>query len=187
MKLKKANAVLAILSEIALLIHIGYTVFAYLTLYYNPMLKTATALPFIILVCLHAVCGMCAVFLMGDGTCLNAYPKQNKGILMQRISAAFIFPLLLLHLRTYDLLKSTSENANWVLFVLLLLVQIIFYGVTLLHIASSFSKDFITLGMLGDRNKQKRLDRIVRIVCGLIGIVAAIAVIRTQLIMFLPK
>ena len=64
MKLKETNAVLAILSEFALLIHIGYTVFAYLTFYYNPMLKTITALPFIVLACIHAVCGMCAVFIM---------------------------------------------------------------------------------------------------------------------------
>ena len=187
MKLKKANAVLAILSETALLIHIGYTVFAYLTFYYNPMLKTITALPFIILACLHAVCGMCAVFIMGDGTRLHTYPKQNKGILIQRISAAFIFPLLLLHLRTYDLLKSSAENAGWVLFALMILAQTVFYGVTLLHIAASFSKAFITLGMLSDRNKQKQLDRIVWIVCSLIGIAASIVVTRTELMMFLPK
>ena len=187
MKLKKANAVLAILSEIALLIHIGYTVFAYLTFYYNPMLKTITALPFIILACLHAVCGMCAVFIMGDGTCLTAYPKQNRGILLQRVSAAFIFPLLLLHLRTYELLKTSAENANWMLFACMILVQTVFYGVTLLHIAASFSKAFITLGWLSDRTKQKRLDRIVWIVCSLIGIAASIVVIRTELIMFLPK
>ena len=77
MKLKETNAVLAILSEFALLIHIGYTVFAYLTFYYNPMLKTITALPFIVLACIHAVCGMCAVFIMVDGTRMNEYPKLN--------------------------------------------------------------------------------------------------------------
>ena len=187
MKLKKANAVLAILSEITLLIHIGYTVFAFLTFYYNPMLKTITALPFIILTCFHAVCGMCAVFIMGDGTSLHTYPKQNIGTLLQRISAAFIFPLLLLHLRTYDLLKYSAENANWILFALMILVQTVFYGVTLLHIAVSFSKAFITLGMLGERTKQKRLDRIAWVVCSLIGIAASIVVTRTELLMFLPK
>ena len=187
MKLKKANAVLAILSELALLIHIGYTVFAYLTFYYNPMFKTLTALPFIVLACLHAVCGMCAVFIMGDGTRMNDYPKLNKGILIQRISAALIFPLLLLHLRTYDLLKSGSENANWVLFAIMILAQTVFYGVTLLHIAASFSKAFITLGLLSDRKKQKRIDKAAGIVCALIGIAAAVVIIRTELIMFLPK
>ena len=187
MKLKKANAVLAILSELALLIHIGYTVFAYLTFYYNPMLKTLTALPFIVLACLHAVCGMCAVFIMGDGTRMNEYPGLNKGLLVQRISAALIFPLLLLHLRTYDLLKSSSENSNWVLFAFMLLAQTAFYGVTLLHIAASFSKAFITLGLLGDRKKQKRIDRAAWVVCGMIWTAASIVVIRTELIMFIPK
>ncbi len=55
MKLKKMNAALGLLSILFILIHVGYNVFAYLTFYYNPALSKATAVPFLILVCLHAV------------------------------------------------------------------------------------------------------------------------------------
>lgn len=187
MKLKKANAVLAILSEITLLIHVGYSIFAYLTFYYNPTLKVLTALPFMVIVCLHAICGMCAVFLLGDGTRTDTYPKLNKGVLIQRISAALIFPLLILHLNTYDTLKSSAEKGNWVLFAAVILAQILFFAVICAHIAVSFSKPFITLGMLKDRNKQKLIDKIAYIVCGLIFAAASVSVIRTQLMMFIPK
>ena len=43
MKLKKLNAALGLLSIAALLVHIGYTVVAYLMYYYNPTLKVLTA------------------------------------------------------------------------------------------------------------------------------------------------
>ena len=44
MKLKKINAALGLLSIVALLLHLGYTVFAYITFYYNPTLKLLTAM-----------------------------------------------------------------------------------------------------------------------------------------------
>ena len=47
MKMKKINAALGLLSIAAMLVHIGYTVFAYLKFYYNESLKILTAIPFI--------------------------------------------------------------------------------------------------------------------------------------------
>ena len=67
MKLKRIDAVAGLLSVIALLVHIGYTAYAYLAFYYNPTLKLLTAVPFMVLACLHAVLGMSAVFLQGTG------------------------------------------------------------------------------------------------------------------------
>ena len=88
MRLKKINAALGLLSIVAMLLHIGYTVFAYLAFYYNPTLKLLTAIPFMVLACLHAVCGMLAVFIQADGTRLDLYPKQNLRTILQRASAA---------------------------------------------------------------------------------------------------
>ena len=68
MKLKKINAALGLLSILFMLLHIGYSVFCYLTFYYNPVLKMVFAIPFMVLVCLHAVCGMLTVFTMKDGS-----------------------------------------------------------------------------------------------------------------------
>ena len=97
MKLKKTNAVLALLTTLFILVHIGYNTYCYLAYYYNPTLKIATSIPVMLSVCLHGILGMLAVFLMGDGTKLTTYPKQNIRTIVQRISAALIFPLLILH------------------------------------------------------------------------------------------
>ena len=155
MRLKKTNAVLAILSMIALMVHIGYTVFAYLTFYYNPLLKIWTAVPFMVLTCLHAVCGMSSVFLQADGTRLDRYPKQNRRTILQRITAALIFPLLILHINTFALLSSSAEKGQWACFALLLISQPLFYGTVLTHIAVSVSRALITLGWLTSPEKQK--------------------------------
>ncbi|WP_295153663.1 hypothetical protein [uncultured Ruminococcus sp.] len=184
MKLKKINAVLAILSMVAMIGHIGYTDFAYLKMYYNPLLKLLTSLPFMILTCLHAVCGMSAVFMQADGTRLDLYPEQNKKTIVQRLSAALIFPLLLLHINTFDLLKSCAESGKTVCFVLLLISQPIFYGVIFAHTSVSFSRSLITVGILTSRERQKMIDRIVGIASAVLFAVTVFAVIKGQLAMF---
>lgn len=184
MKLKKINAILAVVSTVAMLVHIGYTDFAYLTMYYNPFLKRLTSLPFMIATCLHAVCGMSAVFMQSDGTRLDLYPEQNKKTIVQRLSAALIFPLLLLHINTFDLLKNCAESGNTVCFVLLLISQPIFYGVIFAHTSVSFSRSLITLGILSSRERQKTIDRIAGISSVVLFAVTVFAVIKGQLAMF---
>lgn len=187
MKLKRMNAFLALLTSLSLLFHTGYTVYAYAALYYNPTLKNLTAVPFIIFTCLHAICGMCAVFLLGDGTRLDLYRKQNMGTVIQRVSAALIFPLLILHIKTFDLLKDAAGGGKWFFFGVLILLQIIFFAVVASHTAVSLSRAFITLGILNDRKKQKQFDRIVFGLCAAVFIIAVFAVISGELKMFLPK
>lgn len=185
MKLKRINAALSLAAALAMLLHIGYTVYAYLAFYYNPGLKLLTAVPFMVLACLHAFCGMTSVFLQADGTRLDLYPKQNRRTVLQRVSAALIFPLLILHLNTYDLLRSSAEGGQWLCFALLLLSQPLFYGVALAHVAASLTRALITLGWLSSREAQRTLDRVICVVCALVFAVAVFAVVKGQLAMFL--
>ena len=183
MKLKKANAVLGLLSAPLLLMHIGYTVYSFLTMYYNPALKKATAIPFAITVVLHAVCGMLSVFLMGDGTRLGLYPKQNRKTVVQRVTAAFIFPLLILHLRAFDVLRTCAGKGLWGPFGLVILLQVIFYAVVLAHTAVSLTRGCVTLGWLSSREKQTRIERVILVVFAAVFVVAAFAVVRGMIAM----
>ena len=187
MKLKKVNAVLGLLVIFGLVVHVGYNIFAYMTMYYNPTLKILTAAPFMICVCLHAICGMCAVFLQGDGTRMDIYGKQNRATIIQRVSAALLFPLLILHLNGYKILQSLSEEGNCVMFAVVMLLNVFFFLAVAAHIATSFSKAFITLGLLQDRKKQQTIDRIAYVLCTVMFIIAAVVVVRGDLIMFVPK
>ena len=185
MRLKKINAALGFLSIAAMLLHIGYTVFAYLAFYYNPTLKLLTAIPFMVLACLHAVCGMLTLFLQSDGTRLELYPKQNARTILQRVSAALMLPLLILHINTFGLLQSSAEAGQWIWFALLMLSQPLFYGVVQTHIAVSVTRGLITLGWLSSTEKQKVIDRVVYILCALAFVVSTFVVVRTELAMFL--
>ena len=185
MKLKKINAALGLLSILCMLLHVAYSVFAYLTMYYNPTLKWAFAVPFIVLVCLHAICGMMTVFSQKDGSSLELYPKQNLRTILQRASAALIFPLLILHLYTFNLMKASAEKGMTVFIILLMLAELLFFGVVITHIAVSFSNGFITLGLLSSEKKRKVIDRIMYIVGALAFVISVYAVIKGQATMFL--
>jgi hypothetical protein len=184
-KLKKVNAVLALLSTMAMILHIGYNIFAYLTMYYNPAMKLLTAVPFIVITCIHAVLGMCMVFLLGDGTRLDLYPAQNRQTVIQRVSAALIFPLLIIHLKTFEFLNALSGERNWAAFVLVILVQVLFYGVVISHAAVSFSKAMVTLGMLDSREKLGVIERISFIMGLVLFITSVCAIIRGEIAIFI--
>ena len=185
MTLKKWNAALGLLTIVALFVHVGYNAFAYLTFYYDPTLTMLTAMPILVFVCLHAITGMCSVFLLGDGTRVDPYQRQNRRTVAQRVSAALIFPLLIVHLNTYDLLAESALAGQWLIFGLVLCAQLAFYAVIAVHVISSFSRGLITLGLLSSRETQAKIDRVVTVVCVCLIVFAAFVVVKTQLEMFL--
>ena len=185
MKLKKINAVLSLLSILLLLMHLGYSVFAYFTFYYNPLLTKLFAVPFMVTVCLHAILGMSMVFLLPDGTRMDLYPRQNFRTILQRVSAALIFPLLILHINTFDLLKACAANGRRGLMILLFLSEPLFYGTVLTHTAVSLTRAFVTLGLLTSRELMKKLDLIIYLICAAGFAAASWFVLKGQIAMFM--
>lgn len=183
--MKKINAVLGLLSIVLMLLHMGYTIFAYLTFYYNPFLKMVFAIPFIVVVCLHALLGMLTVFTQADGTRMDLYPKQNMRTILQRVSAALIFPLLILHINTFSLMKSDAAKEHPIIIILLIAAELVFFAAVITHVAVSLTKGLITLGLLTSREKQKTIDRVIYVIGAAVYILAVFAVVRTQVIMFL--
>lgn len=185
MRIKKCNAVLSLLTCIAMLLHVGCSAFTYLTFYYNPVLTKAFAIPFAVLTCLHAVLGMCSVFFLSDGTRAGLYRKQNRRTVIQRVTAALIFPLLLLHINTFGWLKATTESGQYVLFALLIAAQILFYLVVFAHATVSFGRALITLGWLCSEKAMKIVDRVAGVLCGVMFLITSFAVVKGQIAMFL--
>ena len=183
MRLKKANAALGLLSILFALLHVGYSVFAYLTMYYNPFLNNIFAYPFLVCVCLHAVLGMMSVFMPGDGR-MDLYPKKNLRTVLQRISAALIFPLLLLHIHMFSLMRACAEKGlRWAM-ILVMIAGVLFFAVVLTHVATSFAKGFVTLGWMTSEKTVRTMDRIVYVLAAICFAVASYAVIRGQIMMF---
>ena len=184
MKIKKANAVLALLSILFLLMHVFYSVYAYLTMYYNPILKYVFSIPFMVTVCLHAVLGMISVFTRPDGFRTELYPKQNLRTILQRVSAALIFPLLILHINTFSLMQTCKEKGYLFLIFLLIIGEILFFAAVITHVAVSITRAFLTLGILTSQKTQKRIDTAVYCIGAVVFILSVIAVVRGQVLMF---
>ncbi len=185
MKLKKINASLGLLSIFAMILHISYSIFAYLTMYYNPMMKMFFSVPFIILVCLHAVFGMATLFFQSDSSRFDVYKKQNIKTYLQRISAMLVFPLLILHIKTFSLMQASAEKGYKAIIILLIITELIFFGDVIMHVALSFTNGFITLGLLSSFKVKKVVDIIIYIIGAFAFLISAYAVIRGQAMMFL--
>ena len=185
MKLKKTNAVLSLLSFVLLLSHMGYSAYSYITLYYNPFLTHLIAYTFAAAVCLHAVLGTALVFMQADGTRASSYPRLNKQTVLQRLSAAVIFPLLIFHLKSYELMSSSAENGCKGLIIIAVIVELLFYAAVVSHSAVSVTKAFITLGALSSEKTLKRLDLTVYVLCGVMYAVTAFSVTWGRAVMFL--
>ena len=184
MKLKKLNVALALLSTLCLLAHLGYSAFTYATMYYNPLLTKVFSIPCMVLICMHAVLAMCIVSLQGDGT-RDLYPALNRQTVLQRVTAALMFPLLIMHMNTFDLMSKSAQAGRTGVVLLLLAASLIFYGTVLTHIAVSFSKALITLGWLSSGKARKRVDTVAYILCAVLFIAVLLTVSMGQIHMFL--
>ncbi len=185
MKMKKINASLGLLSIVLMLLHIGYTVYAYLTFYYNPVLRLVFAIPFMVMVCLHAVCGMLTVFMQADGTRMDLYPEQNRRTILQRVSAALIFPLLIVHIKTPGWIGACAAKGQTYFVLLLMAAELLFFAVVITHVSVSLTKGLVTLGILTSRETQQTLDRIIYVIGAFVYVISVYAVFKLQITMFL--
>ena len=184
-RLKKINAVLGLLTIMLLIAHAVYYAFSYITMYYNPAAKIILAAPLITAACLHAVLGMSLVFVQSDGTDLTLYPQYNKGTILQRLSAALIFPLLMLHVNTFRIMKASSEAGRHAPVIIMIVIELLFFAVVFTHVSLSFSRALVTLGLLSSEDRKRAIDRTVYVICAVLFVFCLIAVARTQLIMFM--
>lgn len=171
MTLKKANAAFGLLTIVMLLVHVGYQMYAYINFVYAP--EVTKLLGDLVMLCLivHMVLGMSIMMFANDGTELKKYPKENKGTIIQRASAIGTLVFLFGHLKAYSIL--TSHVGGIWSFILAMLIQVLFFGCVFMHVATSFSKAFITLGWLESMDTKKKIDKVV----WAISIIAFIAVI----------
>ena len=69
--------------------------------------------------------------------------------------------------------------------LLLIAAELLFFATALTHVATSLTKGFITLGLLSSLDAQKKLDVVIYVILAIAFVVAAYAVVSTQVAMFL--
>lgn len=180
MNIKKWNARLSLVTLALLLIHETYQLYAYTTMYYNPVLSKVTGYALAAALVLHAILSITIVFVCHDSKTV-AYKKLNLKTVLQRSSACLMLLLLPLHIFSFSLLRSSAGGVGYILTEL---AQILFYASILCHVATSFTGALITLGWLSDMKKKRVIDIIVTIICAILFLSASVIITMAHTMMF---
>ena len=179
---KQINAYLALTAAALLLVHLCYTVVSYLLFYYHAVITAVIGHALGAIVIAHILLSAVNVFGRHDTISLRTYPRLNIRTILQRVSVLIAILLVPLHLRTGKAVSARTVEESG--FRALMVTEILFWGLILLHIALSLTRAFVTLGWLRSAQGQKRADRIIWVVCALLFAAAAVVVIRTRVAIF---
>ena len=160
MRLKKINAVLGILTFALFFAHGIYEDVAYIAYIYNPILTKAFADTLATVFTLHAVLSLYIIFRRNDTVKID-YRKRNIKTLIQRDTGMLSILLLPFHAGAMSLLGKTYGTPA---FYVIEFLGFLFIGVISTHLAISFSKALITLGLVTDEKKVKTIDRAVAVI-----------------------
>lgn len=180
--MKRINAALGLFAALLGLVHLGVQAYIYLTFSYLPGLTKVTAYGFLVPTAVHALWSVCLLAFGSGRLRPDPYPKLNRRTTLQRVTALGSLLLLPLHTNTFRLLQRSAGRLSPIL--ALLLAELVFYCLALLHVGTSLSRGLISLGRIDSLEKQRRVDRVIWIVLALLGIITAAAVVRGQLLMF---
>ncbi|MBK6088467.1 hypothetical protein [Ruminococcus difficilis] len=180
MNIKKWNARLSLLTIVLFLIHEGYQLYAYTTMYYNPVLSKVTGYVLTGALALHVILSVMSVFILHDAKKVT-YKKLNIKTVLQRVSGVLIVLILPLHIFSFGILKSSVGGVGYILTEI---AQILFYAALCCHISLSFSNALVTLGYLADMRKKRVIDIVVTIICVILFIAASVIITSAHTMIF---
>lgn len=177
MLLKKCNAICSWIIIGILIGHLGTMSYSMLTGWYNLSVCKKLAQGTAIAVAIHVTLSLILVFFFHDGTDFSKYKKQNRRIILQRVSALVMLALLHLHIKAFGFIV-----AGTVLSVadkgFILITEFVFFGSIFVHLGVSFSRSLISMGIIRSDAAQKRADCVLGILCGLLFVVTMVALTR---------
>ena len=176
----KKNAWLSIILCITLLIHVIYQAAAYIMFFYAPLASKILGYAVVVPMIFHAFLSMLSIFVLHDSKTV-LYKTSNIGTCVQRISGIIGGVLLPIHILSFMIL---SQSVGSYVFYLTESSQILFYAAIFAHIAVSFSKAFVTLGILENPRKKRFIDRLLWVVCIFLFVIMCVLIIRTHRIIF---
>ena len=180
MTVKKTNAFLSLFCIALLLAHSLYQVISYLLFFYNPFLTKLFGVLLAGGIVLHGVLSCVSVFFLHDSHGI-VYKKLNERTFLQRLSACGIVILLLPHIYSFLLLQKTAESA---FYFFVAAAQILFFASLFLHTALSVSNAFVSLGLLSDMTKKRRVDLCAAVVCAVLFVLMSFIITLVQLKIF---
>ncbi len=175
MVLKKINAVLGLLLSAVCLTHVVAEVCNGLNHGSLASINQIIARICGTIAIFHVLISCFMIFISHEGKKMNQYPRENMSTLLQRLSGLLMIFFLFFHIGLLQALAD-HQGQDLLFFILRTSAAILCYGTVFLHIALSFSRALITLGVLTSRDTKRRLDRILWVILGLGFITASILI-----------
>lgn len=161
---KKINAFISLLCCLSLLGHFGTMSYSMLTGWYNFVICKRLAHTTALTVSIHVFLVLIIFFFLHDGSNFSRYWRENIRTIIQRSSGIVIILLVHAHVKNYGFIIS-GEPFMMVERIRICVMEVIFFTSIFAHVATSFVKAFITLGLISDDKKINTFEKIVNIVC----------------------
>lgn len=157
--LRKINAVLSLLCTYLLLSHAGFHAAWMLSM--GAIEKSVSKLSFVFIgvMALHAITSIILAVLTHKGAKCKGkgYASLNKQTYIQRVSGILLIPFTALHVLGVVGITNPPQLVHAIL-------PPLFFAFSLMHVAVSVSKAFITLG-IGNAKAIKAIDIAVKMLC----------------------
>lgn len=164
--LKKVNAAMAMLVLLSLCGHAGTMCFSLWTGWYNFLIAKSFAYVTVIALAFHVLISLTTFFFFHDGANLK-YTKENRTTFLQRVSALAMLVLLHAHMNAYSHM-ATGEVLTIGKTIFYCISEFLFFASVMTHVAVSFSKGLITLGLVSSAESVHRIDIISYFICALV-------------------
>lgn len=175
--IKKLNSIVSLLCCVSLLGHFVTMTKSMMTGWYNlgvcKNLAHMTGLTVSIHVCLVLI----IFFFIHDGSNLSLYGKENMKTIIQRASGLVIMLMVHFHVKNYGFIMS-DEPFMMIERIRICVMEIVFFASIFAHLSTSFSKAFISLGLISDCKKINILDIVIRVFCAISMLIVTITMLR---------
>ncbi len=176
----KANGYISLLVVLTLFTHTIYELITYSMMFYNPIATKTFGYVLGAMVVIHGTLSMINVYGRADSKRIR-YKKLNIKTFLQRASAFLIIVTLPIHIMAFGILQSSAFG---VVYVLTEIANALFLVAVYVHVAISFSKALITIGVLEDERKCIIIDRVLIVICTVLCTASVVQTIVTHIKMF---
>ena len=180
MKLKKINAAFGLFSMAFVLFHVFYMIITLSMFDFGRVVSITISYITLSVLMVHVVIALIIVLFKHEGSSLSSYPKENRRVILQRLTAVLMLALIFVHINTFHIFEADFDAVAAI--VLNIIIKVSFFACVFNHIATSFSSALITLGLLESLEKKKIIDRTVYIIFGILFVVSLFAVLRAEII-----
>lgn len=175
--IKKANAIISLLCCLSLLGHFTTMTYSMLTGWYDYAICKNLAHLTAICVSIHVVLVFIIFFFLHDGSGSMRYAKDNIRTIAQRFSGLLIIILLHAHVKDYRFIMASAPFPMMER-IRICIMEMLFFIAVFIHVSTSFSRIFISLGIVSDVKKIKAIDMSATVFCLVSMIVVIITMLR---------